>query len=294
MNESILITGATGYIGSNIARHCLDLGASVSIIIRKGSSLSYLEDIKNKLNIFVYDGDIPSLEDFIKKNNIEIVMHLASLYITEHKTNEVEDLIDSNIKFGAILLEAMKNVGVKYLINTSTTWQHYKNESYNPVNLYAATKEAFEDILKYYVEKEYIRAITLEIFDTYGPGDNRGKLLNNLYKYSEEGQELFMSEGYQKLDLVFIDDIVYGYIRAMEILLNEEVKYKRYGLFTNNSRSLREIVSLYEIVKGVKLNIKWGEKSYREREVMKPAYKADKLPGWSAQMGLQVGIEYVK
>lgn len=294
MNESILITGATGYIGSNLARYCLDLGATVSIIIRENSSLDYLEDIKNKLKIHVFDGKIESLEKILKDDNIDVVMHLASLYITEHKSEQVYDLIDSNIKFGAILLEAMKNTNVDMLINTSTTWQHYNNEEYNPVNLYAATKEAFESILKFYVEKDYIREITLEIFDTYGPGDNRGKLLNNLYKFSDETTELAMSEGEQKLDLVFIDDIVDGYIRAFEILKNSSIKSKKYGLFSNNAISLKDLVSLYEEVKGVKLNIKWGERPYREREVMYPSYMVEKLPEWFSEMHLEEGIKYIR
>lgn len=294
MKKNILITGATGYIGSNLARYCLGLGLSVSILVRENSRFNYLDDIKDKVNIFVYDGTLKGLEEFLKINNIEVVMHLASLYITEHKSEEVCDLVDSNIQFGAILLEAMKNSNVKYLINTATTWQHYNNEDFNPVNLYAATKEAFESILRFYTEKEYIKAITLEIFDTYGYGDNRGKLLNNLYKFSVEGNELAMSGGMQKLDLVFIDDIVKGYIMALERLSEKDVKNEKYGLFSDKAISLKDLISLYEEVKGVKLNIKWGEKPYREREVMEPSYRVEKLPGWSSQMMLEEGIKYIK
>ena len=67
----------------------------------------------------------------------------------------------------------MKEVGVKILVNTGTSWQHYENKDYSPVNLYAATKQSFEAILQYYVEVASLKAITLKLFETYGLDDPR-------------------------------------------------------------------------------------------------------------------------
>jgi nucleoside-diphosphate-sugar epimerase len=62
----------------------------------------------------------------------------------------------------------MQAAGIRRLVNAGTTWQHYLGQVYDPVNLYAATKQAFEAILKFYTSTRDFQAITLELTDTYG------------------------------------------------------------------------------------------------------------------------------
>ena len=209
--------------------------------------------------------------NFFKENNFEVVFHLASLFIAEHESKDVDNLLNSNIVFGTHLLEGMKESENKLLINTGTSWQHYNSEEYNPVDLYAATKEAFEKIIKYYVEAEGIRCVTLKLFDTYGENDKRPKLINLLNKFADEGKELDMSLGEQKLDLVHIDIVTDTFIKAYELLKNnKEIRNEVYGVSSGKQISLREIVENFEREIGKKLKINWGARPYRKREVMEP------------------------
>ena len=83
--------------------------------------------------------------------------------------------------FGAHILEAMALTSVSYFINTGTYWQHYGGSStYSPSCFYAATKQSFQDILKYYTDSKLIKSITLKLFDTYGPNDSRAKIFTIL------------------------------------------------------------------------------------------------------------------
>lgn len=271
MREKVLVTGATGFVGSNLCRKLLEKNFEVFILVRKSSKFDYLEDIKNKLNIFIWDENIDELIEKLKKIEIKAVFHLASFIKTEHKKEEVEGLINSNILYGTKLLEAMKYIGIKIFINTGTYWQHYNSDEYNPVDLYAATKEAFEKIIKYYVEAEGIRCITLKLFDTYGENDKRPKLINLLNKFADEGKELDMSLGEQKLDLVHIDVVTDTFIKAYELLKNnEEIKNEVYGVSSGKQTSLRKIVENFEKKTGKKLKINWGTRPYRKREIMEP------------------------
>lgn len=115
----------------------------------------------------------------VENINPDIVIHIASLTSVTHDYSTIENLLRSNIEFPTKLLEAMEVAGVKKFINTGTTWQNYNSADYEPVNLYAATKQAFEDILKYYIFAKGFSSITLRLFDTYGPNDTR----KNLYHY---------------------------------------------------------------------------------------------------------------
>ena len=168
-----IITGATGYIGSHVLRHLLDKGWEVSIVAQSNFGYANIEDLIPQIDVFEYEGDISSLIDFFKRKNADVVMHLAAAVITNYKPEQIPTLIRSNIEFGTEILEAMRQSATRLFIGTGSYWQNYKSDSYSPVDLYAATKEAFEKILQYYVEAFGIRAITLRLFDIYGEDDRR-------------------------------------------------------------------------------------------------------------------------
>ena len=271
MKKKVLVTGATGFIGSNLCRKLLNNNFEVHILIRKNSKFDYLEDIENKLKKYVWNNSIENLSEYLKLNQIKCVFHLAAFVKTEHKMNDVENLLNSNILFGTEILEAMKYSNTKLIVNTGTYWQHYNSEEYNPVDLYAATKEAFEKIIKYYVEAENIRCITLKLFDTYGENDKRPKLINLLNKFADEGKELDMSLGEQKLDLVHVNVVTSSFLKAYKLLEeNEDIKNEIFGVSSGKQISLREIVENFEKETGKKLKINWGARPYRKREVMEP------------------------
>ena len=76
------------------------------------------------------------------------------------------------------------------------------------MSLYAATKQAFTDLLVFYAEVEGLAVHTLELMDTYGPGDPRAKLIPFLLRAGAEGTTVEMTDGTQLIDLVHVDDAV--------------------------------------------------------------------------------------
>ena len=169
----VLITGATGYIGSQLAKRLHAKGHEVSLIVRPNSDLAVLDTVLPSASLHYYDGSYQSLFAALSTSQPDVVFHIASLFLAQHKPEDVARLVESNLNFPTQLLEAMSQLGMTQFINTGTSWQHYQNEGYNPVNLYAASKQAFEAMLAYYVEAKNFKSITLKLFDTYGPGDNR-------------------------------------------------------------------------------------------------------------------------
>lgn len=292
MNKQIIVTGATGFVGSNLVKYMLIKGFKISIIIRKNSDLSNLKGICNEIEIFKYDNDIISLSNFFKSYKPNAVFHLASNFIAEHKTDQVDSLIESNINFGLHLLEAMKIAGVKNLINTGTSWQHYNNEDYNPVCLYAATKQAFESLMEYYVEAEDFKSITLKLFDTYGESDKRPKLINLLNKFADNKTELKMSPGEQVLNLVHVDDVCRAFEMSYKLVLKNEISgHQKFAISSEKSYKLKEVVQIFENVTNKKVNVIWGGKPYRKREVMKIWDKGEILPNWLPEISLQLGLK---
>ncbi len=289
-----IVTGATGFVGSNLCEALMKKGFEVSVITRTKSDLSNLINIKDKLEIFEYKNDIDSLINFFNEVNADVVFHLAAVFISDHKETDIDNLISSNITFGLNILEAMRKSNTKIIINTGTSWQYYHSNEYNPANLYAGTKEAFECLMRYYVDAESIRSITLKLFDTYGEKDTRQKLINLLSTFSRENKELNMSPGEQMLDLVYIDDVTDAFIKAFEYISeNEEIKFEEYGVGSKKPIKLKHLVDTFEKISGQKLNIIWGGREYRNREVMKVWLDYNILPNWNVTVDIEEGLRKI-
>lgn len=286
----ILLTGATGFIGQNLVRHLLDEHHDIMILVRPDSDTSAID---KRASTVIYSGDIETLITLFQTERFAGVIHLASLFLAAHKSQDISGLIHSNIQFGTELLEACKLSDTPWFINTGTFWQHYENEAYNPVNLYAATKQAFEDIAKYYAETSGLIFTTLKLNDTFGPNDTRNKVFNLWHSLSKTEEKLEMSPGEQIIDICYIDDVINAYktlIRHIQTNPNL-VKNKTFAIYSDERMSLKNLAKVFASSIRKTLNIQWGGREYREREVMIPQDKVAPLPEWKAHHTLTEAIQ---
>lgn len=259
-------------------------------VVRPESKVAPLPAVGEGFVLQRHDGTTEALVAIMAEVQPTVVFHLASLVLAEHQPRDVVALIQSNVLFGTQVVEAMARQKLRLLVNTGTSWQHYENQEYSPVNLYAATKQAFEAVLQYYVEACGLRVITLKLFDTYGPDDPRPKLMNLLKRVAVEHQPLAMSPGEQWIDLVHVEDVVQAFLVAAERLLAGEVAgHEGYAVASGQPVSLRNLVRQVEQALGRELPITWGGRPYRAREVMMP-WQGERLPGWVTEVELRNGL----
>ncbi|WP_069133162.1 NAD-dependent epimerase/dehydratase family protein [Rhodohalobacter halophilus] len=285
----ILLTGATGFIGRHLFKALKDENHEVVILARSSSETSFTSEDK----ILISDQDFETLRVEFSSIGFDGVIHLASLYVNQHKPDDIKDLIQSNIFLGTQILEMAKENNVSWFVNTGTLFQHFNNEKYNPVNLYAATKQAFEDVAKYYYETSGLNFVTLKLNDTYGPADTRKKIFNLWMECANSGRELHMSPGEQKMELIYIDDVVNGYMTLVKLLENDTNRSycgKSFSLPSKERMSLKKLAFIFEEVTGKSLDIKWGKLNYRPREVMEPANIIEALPGWKQKVLFKEGL----
>lgn len=277
----IIVTGSTGFIGSNLLDYLsLNKKYKIFLINRKGVTK------KNKnIYYFKYDGKINNLIKFFKKSKPDIVIHLATNFISNHNENQISELISSNILFGNQILEAMSQSNCKNIINFGTYFQKYKTYTYNPVNLYAATKEAFEKILKYYYEIHKISNITLIIFDTYGIKDKRKKLIDTLIVKSLTGKSINLTDGKQILDLTYIDNIILNIEFSLKYLFLSKKNISKNFYITGHRYSIRKIVSLISNVSKKKIKANFGIIKNSNRNLKFPiVVKKNMTPPWDNEI----------
>jgi nucleoside-diphosphate-sugar epimerase len=275
-----LITGATGFIGSRLVANWVQSGDEVHAIVRATSATARLSALIGSENVHVYDESVDSLLRAVSRSKPEIVVHLASSFFIQHTKEQVPRLIESNILFGTMLLEAMAANSVTRFLNTGSFWQHYGSEDYNPANLYAATKKAFEDILKYYTEATQLKAVTLELPDTFGPNDPRRKIISILVESVRDQRPLDLTPGGQQMDLVHVDDVVNAFRVAARLVESQASHYSVYSVSSGRAVTLAELVSYVNSVIGKTGNLHLGKRPYRFREVMTVWQSGAPLPGW--------------
>ena len=280
-NLRALVTGGTGYIGSHLVSRLHELDWAVDVIVRQGSIKPNQWGLMGGLRVFEHDGSTPAMINIIEESKPDLIFNLASIAKYEYSSGDVDQFIKSNILFPTQILEAMNVCGVKCIVNAETFWQYADgNASYKPTCLYAATKQAFRDILCNFVENNSFKAISLILYDVYGPNDPREKLVKLLGRYYSSDEELSMTKGEQIISMVHIKDVVSAFIRASSLLLKQnEGTLRVYSVASQGKLTLRHLIE--EVIRkhNLRIKIKWGAKPYRDAEIMRP-WVGELLPGW--------------
>lgn len=287
--KRVLITGITGYIGSNLARSLLP-GWEVYGLAREPLNLEYLEDIAPRIHFVNYDGSYASMAAALQESRPDLVYHLAAYYTGAHGPEHVVKLVSSNVTLGAYLLEAMCACGSPALVYATTYMTHYRGEAYCPANLYAATKQAFSDLLAYYTDAGLLKAASLVISDTYGPGDHRPKVLNMVQKAAKAGERIAFSSGNIPYDVVYIDDVVSAFCLAGEQILQGKFRNGTFQIVPEAPLSLRETVEMMLQINRLELDAGWGERPAAEREMSDLIRIYPTLPGWTQKIPLDAGL----
>jgi CDP-3, 6-dideoxy-D-glycero-L-glycero-4-hexulose-4-reductase len=262
----ILVTGPNGFIAKNLIQ-------------------SLLIDSKNEVITLGREVEIASLPEFFQKHKPEIVIHLATRFLKNHVYSQISEMMESNISFLTSLLEcSVQNHVLKFI----TFGSYYQFPS--PASLYAATKAAAEPILDYYAIQKKLSIQILYLYDTFGPSDNREKILNLFIQAAESGEELLLSPGFQKLKLSHIGDVVDAIQVAIKQKSLDATEVNRVSIEPMDVFTLRELAQCVESVFSKKIHAKWGHFPYLPGVQMDPLLPFPRLSGWSPNRTLYQGL----
>lgn len=298
--KTVLITGVAGFIGSHLAERLVDDGVDVIGLKRSTTDTWRIDHISEKIRL--YDADTCDLEEIFIENKIDCIVHLATYYTKQHSSlEEVEKMVDTNVKFPAKLCQLAVDNHVKYFINAGTFFEYAlgKNEPIrecdkkSAYNFYASTKIAFSDILRFFSKDGLLISVDFKLFAPFGEKDNE-KLIFFLIKSLQNGTHVDFSGGEQCWNFTYIDDIVEAYVKALEKMPSLLEHYTSLNIGYDTAVTLKEVVGKLEKISGKKLDINWGAKPYIPNEIFYANCDNSQLKmilGWEQKFDIDSGLK---
>jgi nucleoside-diphosphate-sugar epimerase len=221
----------------------------------------------------------------------DVVIHLAALARREHLSSDVVPFITANILFGAQLLEAAKKVDCLRFIATGSYLQLSERGNYRAFNLYAATKQAFEDLLAYYVDAFDFAGVVLTLCNVYSELDPRPTLLTQMLAAYAEAVPLSLHAGEAWVDLVHVEDAAAALMQVVRLFDGDRIGPKtlsHYSVSSGRDMTYADLMAVFEGLGMRKPTVTYGQNRNPERRV-KP-WRGIGVPEWTPRISIREGV----
>lgn len=285
--KSILLTGATGFLGSRLLDAFISNKYNVVIITRDGSDLRRIDGLIDKCKS--YNINECNLKTIFEENSIETVVHTACNYGRNNES--INEIIKSNLLLGLEILDISTKFNVSSFINTDTFLE-------KKINNYSLSKKQFTEWLDFY--SNLIQVVNIKIEHFYGKNDDDIKLVQwILSQLQGNAKEINLTKGEQERDFIYIDDVVSAYISIVKNLSIMD-RYNEFELGTGEPITvklfIKKLKKLYELKNGrCDTRLNFGALPYRDGECMKIKLDNKSLLklGWEPQVNFEQGLNKV-
>jgi nucleoside-diphosphate-sugar epimerase len=286
LKQRILITGATGFIGSNIINLLLEKKIYIYDILRqKNKNNKYIKKLQKKKNYFpIFYNKFNDLEEKLKKININMVINCATYYSNKNDVETIEKLIQTNIIFCSIILETLKKK-IKKFINFGSMMEYSHGNNFSPKNFYAITKFSFQKIEEFYKkDNPKIKFYDLKLYETYGDNDKREKIIPTIIKKYSQNKSITIVSKNLAMNFVHIESLML----AVKMIIENQIQEGEYCIKNKKFTKIKELID--SLNKKLKKKIKTKYLSSK-----KFSYYNNKLknfPYWSDKKNLENFLLY--
>lgn len=281
--KTVLVTGATGFLGSHLVNKLLQYGHQVIILKRSFSNTQRINKVLS--NLIVYNIDKCDLaQPFRDFSKIDAVIHTATIYGRKQET--VTEVFEANTAFPLSLLKAATDFQIGTFLNTDTSVD--KNLSFHSLS-----KKHFMEWGQHFAMLGKIRFVNIELEHIFGPGDDDGKFpIFLINKCLSNTTTLDLTAGEQQRDFIYIDDVVSAYVLVLEKAPQQVSFYQQYELGSGKTVSIREFVETVKKLTNSAIELKFGVLPYREYETMYSQANLGTLQalGWMPECPLEESL----
>ncbi|AFM22890.1 NAD-dependent epimerase/dehydratase family protein [Desulfomonile tiedjei] len=264
----ILITGASGFVGANLARTLLASGHEVHLLLREHHLDWRLQDIRKHVSVTRADlRDADLLFRAVKQIRPEWIFHLAAYGAYSFQTN-IQQTFETNLLGTANLVQACLETGFEVLVNTGSSSEYgFKDHAPSegdlpePNSYYAVSKVSATMFCRYTAESKEVRIPTLRLYSAYGPYEEPKRLMPTLIRCGLEKKFPPLVNPETARDYVYIDDVVHAYILVAQTSGREFGAI--YNVGTGRETKLSEVVKIARDVLDIPGEPQWGSMESR-------------------------------
>ena len=263
-----IITGATGFVGANLARRLLADGHDVHLLVRPRHRSWRIAAIRPAVQVHIVDfGDDEGLTRLVGEIRPEWIFHLAAHGAYATQTN-LQQMVQTNIVGTMNLVEACLRSGFEAFVNTGSSSEYgfkadapAENAWLEPNSHYAVTKAAATIFCRYTAQSRGVHLPTLRLYSVYGPYEEPTRLMPMVMTRGLAGELPPLVHPDIARDYVYIDDVTEAYMRAASYPGQEPGAV--YNVGTGEQTTLREVVDVARRVLGVAAEPRWGSMPQR-------------------------------
>ena len=291
----IFLTGATGFLGSYVARELITHGHTVAALLRHPEAAWRISDLKERLRIVAGSLDnIEALSVPLKDFAPQAIVHLGWQGVGNSDRNEPRQA--RNVPSALELLSMGADVGAKIFVGAGSQAEYgpyqrgiREDDETRPTTLYGLSKlAAFQLCHRLAIERD-VRFVWHRIFSTFGPKDNPGWLIPSLIAALLEGRSMPLTRCEQLWSYLHAVDAASAFRLAVE----QREMHGVFNLGHPDAVPLRSIVGMVKDIVGGDGRLGFGEVAYRPDQVMllKPDMTRLRAYGWSAGVDLAAGLK---
>lgn len=296
--KKILITGATGFIGSNLLRRCLVENAEVHILSEKTANRWRLEDVLGHVKEHCADlEDNTQLEKIVSSIKPEIIFHLAAYGILSWQ-KDIDRIMKINFLGTVNLLNTCKKTGFEIFVNTGSVFEYggknnplKENDVLEPVSDYGVSKAASTLFCQAVGKRDNEPIVTLRLFTPYGYYEEPPRLIPSVILSCIKKENPKVSSPGSVRDFIFIEDVVGSYIKVVDNINNAKGEIINIGY--GRQYTVGRVVNTIMQLTGNSVKPEWGSTTarYIESKMCKADIsKARKLLNWEPEYSLEEGL----